>query len=61
MQKFECHKNVEISVMQKLECHENVEISPEHPKEDGGVQEPSLERQEHLWRRDRSSILPQWP
>ena len=42
MQKLECHKNVEISSMQKLECHKNVEISPEHPKEDGGAQEPHL-------------------
>ena len=37
-------ENVAISDMQKLECHENVEISLVCPEEDGGVQEPFLER-----------------
>ena len=36
-------ENVAISGMQKLEYHENVEINPEHPEEDGGVQEPLLQ------------------
>ena len=37
-------ENVAIGGMQKLECHENVEISPVHPKEDGRVQEPFLQK-----------------
>ena len=37
-------ENVAISGMQKLECHKNVEISLVCPEEDGGVQEPFLQK-----------------
>ena len=37
-------ENEAISGMQKLECHKNVEISLVCPKEDDGVQGPSLQK-----------------